>query len=1067
MNVIRRWAMKRKLRKFTALLLAAIMCAGIPYHSVFASDIEAPSETESTDTGQKGPTEDVTDTGQEQVTDQEQPEANPQSIADEDTTISDDSGTDASGETKEVFAASSDTPTIFTEEETYINPLYKNEVTEEDLNTSSSNNAAEVAISDAYYASVENAGVAMRSGLKEREATIQIQYQSTDSYDSSITRDIVDTALSHTGNPTEGDYLMWQYAGWRANISYYSSDAVYYYTITYTLTYYTTAGQEEEMDTAVTNVMNQLNVTDKDDFAKIQSIYDYICNNVTYDYTNLNDSDYKLKYTAYAALINGTSVCQGYAVLLYRLALEYGIDARVISGTGNGEGHGWNIVKLGGKYYNADATWDAGRKEYRYFLLCDENFTDHLRDTEYTTDLFYVSYPMSETDYEADTETMHPLTIDIQPKDYIGKSGSMAEFTVEASGDGLRYQWQLSDDGKNWRNSNTKGTVYNAVLSSSNNGRKVRCVVTDTYGNSLTTDAASMILYELQIMQQPTDYVGKLGNMAEFTMAASGTGLTYQWQLSDDGINWRNSSTKGTVYHAVLTNVNNGRRVRCLVTDTYGNSITTDPASIIVYELKITRQPEDYIGESGSMAEFTVEASGNGLKYQWQLSDDGENWRNSSTKGTVYNVILSSANSGRKVRCIVTDAYGNSLTTDAVSMVLYELQITEQPVDYVGELGSMAEFTAKALGHGLTYQWQLSDDGINWRNSSTKGTVYNAVLTNVNNGRQVRCMVTDAYGNSVITNPASIIVYELKITKQPEDYIGESGSMAEFTVKASGDGLKYQWQLSDDGENWRNSSTKASTYNVILTSLNNGRQVRCVIADAYGNRVTTDAASMLLYELKLTEQPEDYIGESGSMAEFTVAASGSGLKYQWQLSDDGENWRNSSTKGTVYKAVLTNVNHGRQVRCVVTDSYGNRMISNSASMFLYELEITKQPEDYAGDKGDRTIFSVSAKGYELSYQWEVSADDGTTWNKTSSTMEALSVVLDDETNGNLYRCVITDRFAKTIISNSVRLEITGIILNSHPEDYSGLAGDSVVFIVTASGNNLSYQWQLSDDNGAT
>lgn len=58
--------------------------------------------------------------------------------------------------------------------------------------------------------------------------------------------------------------------------------------------------------------------------------------NVKYDYENLDDTDYKLKYTAYAALLNGTAVCQGYANLLYRMALEAGIDARFISGLGNG-----------------------------------------------------------------------------------------------------------------------------------------------------------------------------------------------------------------------------------------------------------------------------------------------------------------------------------------------------------------------------------------------------------------------------------------------------------------------------------------------------------------------------------------------------------------------------------------------------------------------------------------------------------------------------------------------------------------------------------------------------------
>ena len=56
---------------------------------------------------------------------------------------------------------------------------------------------------------------------------------------------------------------------------------------------------------------------------------------MTYDYDNLNNQDYYLKHSAYAAMIHGKAVCQGFAVLFYRLALELGVDCRYISGIGN------------------------------------------------------------------------------------------------------------------------------------------------------------------------------------------------------------------------------------------------------------------------------------------------------------------------------------------------------------------------------------------------------------------------------------------------------------------------------------------------------------------------------------------------------------------------------------------------------------------------------------------------------------------------------------------------------------------------------------------------------------
>lgn len=89
-------------------------------------------------------------------------------------------------------------------------------------------------------------------------------------------------------------------------------------------------------------------------------------------------------------MIGKKAVCQGYTNLFYRLALEAGLDARIITGYGNSGMRGWNIVKIGDAYYNLDATWDCMHREgYRYFLQCDKDFLYHERDEEYLTPEFY------------------------------------------------------------------------------------------------------------------------------------------------------------------------------------------------------------------------------------------------------------------------------------------------------------------------------------------------------------------------------------------------------------------------------------------------------------------------------------------------------------------------------------------------------------------------------------------------------------------------------------------------------------------------------------------------------
>ena len=239
--------------------------------------------------------------------------------------------------------------------------------------------------------------------LTARKATFAVTYQTKEDYDySDFATALFEVAQVHTGVGKEGDYLRWIWRKWGCSMY---GDPGRYITYTFSVTYLTTAAQETKMDTEVAKLLNKLDLKGCTDYQKVCKIYDWICNNVTYDYAGLNQGIERspLSWTAYKALTQGTSVCQGYASLFYRLALESGVDARVVSGIGNGGAHGWNIVKLGSCYYELDATWDSeyakvGRP-YEFFLRSPRNFKDHIRDEEYDSDEFHYYYPMSSRDY--------------------------------------------------------------------------------------------------------------------------------------------------------------------------------------------------------------------------------------------------------------------------------------------------------------------------------------------------------------------------------------------------------------------------------------------------------------------------------------------------------------------------------------------------------------------------------------------------------------------------------------------------------------------------------------------
>ena len=300
-------------------------------------------------------------------------------------------------------AALSPEPPVLIEPQ--VNPLYEGIIDVADLVFQE---APAAIAEDPEFVTEDEAALQVRECLKARATTFTVYVQSQNTDTNALFKDLLNRAMEHTGNPTEGDYLRYQYGGSQGSVSHSYDGTWYYYGMTYMVSYHASAEQEAEMDLAVAALLEQLALEGCSDYEKVCGVYDYMCANITYDYANLKDTSYKLKYSAYAALVNKTAVCQGYAALLYRLLLELGVDNRVVTGIGNGGGHAWNILKLDGRYYNADSTWDAIWHQvglpYNFFLRNEYNFTeggtDHIRDEQFDTAQFHAAYPMGETDYD-------------------------------------------------------------------------------------------------------------------------------------------------------------------------------------------------------------------------------------------------------------------------------------------------------------------------------------------------------------------------------------------------------------------------------------------------------------------------------------------------------------------------------------------------------------------------------------------------------------------------------------------------------------------------------------------
>ncbi len=94
-----------------------------------------------------------------------------------------------------------------------------------------------------------------------------------------------------------------------------------------------------------------------------------------------------LNQSAYSGLVNGRTVCAGYARSFQYLMTELGIPCYYCTGYA-GEAHAWNIVQLDGEYYNADATWDdTDPNTYDFFNKTDAEFNANHRREDLSVNL--------------------------------------------------------------------------------------------------------------------------------------------------------------------------------------------------------------------------------------------------------------------------------------------------------------------------------------------------------------------------------------------------------------------------------------------------------------------------------------------------------------------------------------------------------------------------------------------------------------------------------------------------------------------------------------------------------
>ena len=416
--------------------------------------------------------------------------------------------------------------------------------------------------------------------------------------------------------------------------------------------------------------------------------------------------------------------------------------------------------------------------------------------------------------------------------------------------------------------------------------------------------------------------------------------------------------------------------------------------------------------------------------------------------------------------------------------------ILSQPADQTVNAGEEVSFSVQAGGvNGITYRWYYLEPGSSeWVEVSENGTSNTYTFTAYErfNGRQYRCRV---YGSTVdssgywhsypaYSRAATLTVISASapaITTQPASKTVAEGEKATFKVVASGDDLTYQWQYSRNGTSWTDKAGATSaSYTVTAKASYNGLYYRCKVSNSGGEVFSSKAKLTVTSTAKpvITTQPANKTVAAGASATFQVAASGTGLTYQWQYSKNGgTSWTNKTgATSASYTVTAKESYNGMLYRCIVTNA-GGSVTSGTAKLTVTVAKpvITTQPKAQTAAVGATATYKVVASGTGLTYQWQYSNDYGATWhNKSGATSASYTVTAKASYNGMLYRCRVKNS-AGTVYSSKVRLTVSGVKpkVLSQPKAATAAAGGSVTFKVVAAGENMTYQWQYSTNGGTT
>ncbi len=544
------------------------------------------------------------------------------------------------------------------------------------------------------------------------------------------------------------------------------------------------------------------------------------------------------------------------------------------------------------------------------------------------------------------------------------------------------------------------------------------------------------------VTQQPQNESVAEGTGATFSVNAAGGNLSYQWESAPAGSSSFSpiGGATGSSYSTPPTTLGqSGTQYLCVVSNTAGSTSSNAATLTVVASLSTTNY----------LTSFTLGARRNNFT-GWV----GMRITVGGSPVTVASLgrIVAAGDTGSHTVKIVDGSSGQDLTGGSVSVSMSG-----------GKAGSLAYALLAApvtLNANTTYYIvsQENSGGDAWYDVNT--AIQTASVAAETTGVYSYDGATyNFYGSAnqsygPVDFLYAIILTQPVVTQQPQNQTVGVGTAATFSVSATGGDLSYQWESAPAGSSTFSpiSGATESSYSTPATTLDqSGTQYLCVVSNTAGS-ISSNAATMTV------------VAAPPSSHYITSASLGTGR-------NDFSGW--VGMKITVGGSPVTVTSLGRIVAPGDTGSHRLKIVSASNSQ-----DVSGGSVSVAMSGGTAGSFAyallpspVTLNANTAYYVVSQETSGGDAWYDVNTTIQTASVAAETagvySYDGAAYNLYGSANQSYGPVDFLYAIILTQPVVTQQPQNQTVGVGTAATFTVSATGGDLSYQWESAPAGSST